>query len=94
MPARKKPIGFNQKHYDARQIMEMFSVGKTKAYDIIHECRRYGSVIKDAGTVRVSEEALTHWYNERQIESENRAPRRGRPMGGMDGYGIYAVEHI
>lgn len=94
MPARKKPIGFNQKHYDAKQIMDLFSVGKTKAYNIIHECRHFGSVIKDGGTVRVSEEALMHWYNERQIESANRTPRRGRPMGGMDGYGVYAVEHI
>lgn len=94
MPARKKPIGFNQKHYDARQIMEMFSVGKSKAYDIIHECKRYGNVIKDNRTLRVSEEALKKWYDESNICENNDASMPGRPIGGMIGYGFCATDHI
>ena len=93
MPARKKPIGFNQRHYDARQIMELFGVKKSKAYDILHECRNYGSVIKTDTTLRASEEALQGWYNQHQVGVVPNPSRPGRPMKGA-GYGVLAVEHI
>jgi len=70
MPARKTPLGFKDKHYDAEQIMKMYSVSQSKAYDIIHECAAYGTVIKIGGTIRVSETALTRWYDEHTIHFE------------------------
>ncbi len=63
MPARKSPLGFKQKHYDAEQVSSLFSVSLAKAYEIIHQCRVYGEVIKAGGALRVSETALTQWYD-------------------------------
>ena len=62
MPARKNPIGFNQKHYDAKQIRDMFHVSLSKAYEIIHECVPFGEV-SNVGGLRVSESALSKWYD-------------------------------
>lgn len=70
MPARKTPLGFKDRHYDAEQIMKMYNVSQSKAYDIIHECVAYGAVIKIGGTIRVSETALTKWYDEHTIHIE------------------------
>ena len=80
MPARKKPLGFKQKHYDAQQIMALFGVKKSKAYDIIHECQQYGSVIKMESGLRASEEALTAWYDRHQVGTVPDPHKPGRPM--------------
>lgn len=99
MPARKKPIGFNQRHFDAKQIMELLDVRRSKAYDIIHECKPYGSVIKSGRTLRVSEEALTKWYEQQKIDAfrkieDDEPRRRGRPRKDVSDYGIYAAERF
>ena len=102
MPARKTPLGFRQKHYSAKQICEIFGVGKTKAYDIIHECVVYGEVSK-IGSLRVSESALVKWYEMHTLTpdldennykeavakaAQARAKaKRGRPRGGKKAYG-------
>lgn len=79
MPARKKPIGFNQKHYDAKQIMELFGVKRSTAYNILHECRQFGSVIRLDHSLRASEEALTNWYDHHQIGAVSDLSKPGRP---------------
>ena len=76
MPARKSPLGFKQRHYDAEQVRDMFSVSLSKAYDIIHQCKVYGEVIKAGGSLRVSETALT---NRRQ---GRRRPQAARARAG------------
>ena len=99
MPARKSPLGFKQRHYDAEQVRDMFSVSLSKAYDIIHQCKVYGEVIKAGGALRVSETALTKWYDAHTItgdedadalklpalarEEERRRPGRPRKDGGV-----------
>jgi len=90
MPARKTPIGFNQKHYDAKQIMEMFGVKRSMAYNILHECRQYGSVIKLEKGLRASEEALTNWYAHHQIGPVPDLSKAGRPRfyAGIEGGNI------
>ncbi len=80
MPARKSPLGFKQKHYDAEQIMDLFNVSQSKAYDIIHQCKVYGEVIKIGGLVRVSESALSKWYETHTITGDEDADALKLPM--------------
>ena len=70
MPARKTPLGFKDKHYNAEQVMNMFSVSQAKAYEIIHQCVAYGSVLKIGGSLRVSETALSKWYDTHNLQNE------------------------
>ena len=102
MPARKSPLGFKQKHYGAEQIMDMLCVSQSKAYDIIHQCKVYGEVIKAGGALRVSETALSKWYETHIITGDEDADalkmpelareeehrRRGRPR--KNGGAVYA----
>ncbi len=70
MPARKTPIpGYKQRHYDAEELMERFSVSQSKAYEIIHQCRAYGEVLKIGGLLRVSECALMNWYEAQLLKT-------------------------
>ena len=70
MPARKTPLGFKQKHYDAKQIRDMFHVSLSKAYEIIHECTPFGEVSRIGGSLRVSETALSRWYDMHTITGD------------------------
>ena len=101
MPARKKPLGFKQQHYSARDIVEMFGVGKSRAYQIIHECVVFGEVSR-VGGLRVSETALTKWYELHTLTEDldenaykemvakaakaRADAKRGRPRGGKPYY--------
>ena len=80
MPARKSPLGFKQKHYDAEQVSSLLSVSIAKAYEIIHQCRVYGEVIKAGGALRVSESALTNWYETHLITGDPDADALKLPM--------------
>ena len=80
MPARKSPLGFKQKHYDAEQVSDLLSVSLAKAYEIIHQCRVYGEVIKAGGALRVSETALSKWYDTHTITDDPDEDALKQPM--------------
>lgn len=84
MPARKTPLGFKQKHYDAEQIRDLFSVSLAKAYDIIHQCKVYGEVIKAGGAIRVSETALSRWYEVHTVTGDDDTDALKLPMLAME----------
>lgn len=102
MPARKTPLGIKQKHYNALEVMEIFGVCRSKAYEIIHQCAPYGEVARLGRTLRVSETALQRWYAVHVIAEDpdedilrasfNEAEialtraRRGRPRKGVGNY--------
>lgn len=86
MPARKTPQpSYRERHYGADEIQEMYGVSQSRAYEIIHECAPYGTVLKTAGSIRASESALAGWYNAHNIGAmpEEDERKAGRPcMGG------------
>ena len=80
MPARKSPLGFKQKHYDAEQVSSLLNVSLSKAYEIIYQCRVYGEVIKAGGSLRVSESALNQWYETHTVTGDPEADALKLPM--------------
>lgn len=53
-----------EQHLTYRDIMRILNVGKSKAYDIIHECEAKGFVISDKRTLRLAVSGFEAWYAE------------------------------
>ncbi len=67
MPAAK------ERNYKASDIMKILGVGKSKAYDIIHECEAYGIVFRDKGTLRIDIDGFNAYYEAHKIRKPDTA---------------------